>query len=875
MKKGFLFTMDTFLGLILVIAIILTFNFFKSDLSFKDKRYQKISCQSQDIIDILSELKVREVQSSSIIQQLISEGKLNEQDFDKSLLDVSTSFFYTGNETIASLIVEEVLQNISSNVCVEVLVGSDSLYQSCNKTRDEDYSVSTKIETGYEIGRPTEGYTARAFLSSISGKTTSSYVYFGGYVGDGNITRILSLPSFSEIEEVYMEMDLGGNFDLYINGNSAGSYLKSSGGGGIMIPDKWYIDPSEFSHFEEGNNTITLNFTLGNSYIGGGHLRVTYETSELAPEEETGASRYYFPGIQGFINIYSSSYVPGDLKGMSAHLHYKNNYTTYLTLGNTEIYRDNQTSEQSVDISNATLSGLFDYNDLSGETIPIRLGTGEISVVQEGGNADVILVTDLSGSMNWELESSSTGVDRDCDDPDLYDGDTKRISLARCLAKDFVNILLNTTGNRVGLVGYSGKPNYMCTGNSDPIISYHDLTTDLGSLETQIEDYEPDGATGICGAIRQARLIMESQGDPSKQKFIVVMTDGLANVQCDPNDEDDVIGCLNFRCPYTSTCQCFGRSDCLYYECGDWVSDEASNDAVQDSCKAYQDTNSTIHSIGFGTVGDCPIGNQTLWDIADCGNGDYYESDNATELQEIYRGIAESIVEITYQTQIINVTGNFTQDNVLYPDSYIEFNYIPSVVPYDYGEISFTREADKLGELTGDDIDDPYKEGWFNISEQIKVVDAKITSYSSDYWTDRLYVKNQTATNWTNVYWLGDYGDDYSSLGDPYIVQIPSDMVGSGNNSVRIGTGLSPLNGTGGSPDNRVIYTARVKGSVGYGDVFNSSLDAVDDAVQRLIDEIEDYVNVTEDDIVMENQTLGGLRWLWGPSLAKVVVWEK
>jgi hypothetical protein len=394
--------------------------------------------------------------------------------------------------------------------------------------------------------------------------------------------------------------------------------------------------------------------------------------------------------------------------------------------------------------------------------------------------------------MNWELESSSTGIDRDCDDPDLYDGDTKRISLARCLAKEFVNIILNTSGNRVGLVGYSGKPNYMCTDDSDPIISYHDLSTDLNSLENQINGYEPDGATGICGAIRQARLILENHGDPSKQLFIVVMTDGLANVQCDPNDEDEVIGCLNNRCPYTWSCPCYGRTDCLYYECGDWVSDEASNDSVQASCKAYEDVNSTVHSIGFGTVGSCPIGNQTLQDIANCGNGNYYASDNATELKEIYQGIAESIVEITYQTQEINITGNISENNVLYPDSYIEFNYTPSTIPYDYGEIAFTRETDRLGDLTNYSIDIPYKEGWFNVSDKIKIVDAKITSYSSDYWTDRLYVKNESATNWTSTYWLEDYGDDYTVLGDPYIVQIPVDMIGNGNNSVRIGTGLSP-----------------------------------------------------------------------------------
>jgi len=531
-------------------------------------------------------------------------------------------------------------------------------------------------------------------------------------------------------------------------------------------------------------------------------------------------------------------------------------------------------NEKIVDITNTTFSGMLDYVNLSRKTVPIRLGTDTLTVVG-GGNADVILITDLSGSMNWRLDSWNTGTERDCDDENLYDPSTKRISLARCLAKEFVNIVLNTSGNRIGLVGYSGLPNYMCTGNSYPIRYSHDLSTDKDSLDSQIEEYTPSGATGICGAIRQARVILEEQGDPSKQKFIVVMTDGLANVQCDPNDEDDTIGCINYKCPYTETCQCYGRSDCLYFQCNDWVSDVASNDAVQDSCKAHNDVNATIHSIGFGPVADCPIGNQTLQNIANCGHGSYCASDNATDLEKCYIDFAEDIVEITYQTQIINVTGNVSANNILYSDSYIEFNYTPIIIPYDYGEISITRETERLGDLTGYDIDVPYKEGWFNISDKVKVVDAKITSYSSDYWTDRLYVKNASDSNWTTVYWLGDYSDDYVRLGDPYIVQIPVDTVDVGNNSVRIGSGLTPTNATGGSPDDRVIYTGRVKGSVGYGDVFNTSQLAADDAMQRLIDETQSYVNITEDDINVENQILGGIRWLWGPSLIKVVVWEK
>jgi hypothetical protein len=112
-------------------------------------------------------------------------------------------------------------------------------------------------------------------------------------------------------------------------------------------------------------------------------------------------------------------------------------------------------------------------------------------------------------------------------------------------------------------------------------------------------------------------------------------------------------------------------------------------------------------------------------------------------------------------------------------------------------------------------------------------------------------------------------------LGDPYIAQIPANLIGVGNNSIRIGTGISPENATGGSPDDRVIYTIRFEGSVGYGNVFNSSQDAVNDAVNRLLEKVSSFVDVGIENIVTQNETVGGIRWLWGPSLLKIIVWER
>lgn len=878
--KGIVFTTDVMIGLSLIIVIILSFISLRFESILPEKKYERLSYFADDAMGLLSNLKVKGVRHKPTIDRLIEDGILTENDLNKTVLDLIASFWYSQNETIARNITKEVLEGLVDDICINLTIDTEVIYPSCGG-QAENVAVSAKIETGYEVGKPAYGYIARAFLTSIKSKIDSSYVYFGGFVGEGNITRIITLPTFDDVLSTYMELDVGNNFSLYINGNFSGFYIKGLDGGGNLTADKWVVcnstfNPSYCSYFKEGNNTLSFNFIGNRSFIGGGYFRVTYNTTQLAQEEEIYTKRYWFPGIHGFINLYSSFYVPGELNAMHIHLHYLNNYSTYLTIGNITVYEDNSTDERAVEITNETLSNKLDYKELSKKTVPIRMGTKAFSITKQG-NADVVLITDVSGSMDLELNGSGIGIERACDDPNLYDPDTKRISLARCLDKGFVDIVLNSSGNRVALVSYR-----------DNVEAHHDLSTNKTSLHQQIDEYEAEGGTCICCGINEAYEILETQSNASRQKFVIIMTDGIpshkcANTGCEGTltkgvFEDD---CYGWGCCCPADPVTGAGCDTSYGWCSVWwigcskckCMCEMQN-ANYSSCRVRNDLNATVDSIGFGPVSNCPMGNWTLRAIAECGNGSYYGSTNATELKEIYAKIAEKIVKISYRAQIIEVTGNLSMNNLLYPNSYIELNYTPTLIPFEYGEIELTRETDRLRNFTGDDIDIPYKEGWYNVSEDVKVVDAKITSYSSEFWTDRLYVKNSTS-DWTRVYWLGDYGGYYQVLGDPYIVQIPVDRIGTGNNSVRIGTGLSPTNATGGSPDNRVIYTMRFKGSIEYGDVFNSSEIAVEDAVERLIDKVSTYVDVGAENIATENKTIGGIRWLWGPSLLKLIVWEK
>ncbi|MCD6399104.1 MAG: hypothetical protein J7L08_04255, partial [Candidatus Aenigmarchaeota archaeon] len=352
-----------------------------------------------------------------------------------------------------------------------------------------------------------------------------------------------------------------------------------------------------------------------------------------------------------------------------------------------------------------------------------------------------------------------------------------------------------------------------------------------------------------------------------------------------------------------------GSSDCTGTDC-----DGAMQNTNYSSCRANKDLNATINSIGFGPVSECENANTTLRNIAECGNGSYYASSNATELEEIYREIGENIVKVSYSAQTINYTSLNFWNATLFTDSYIKINYISQTPIPGYGEITFNVETPEFG----GSVEDP-KNSSFIIPPEGRVLDAKVTSYSSQYWTDRGLIYN--GTSWNYFFKLWDYGNSYQELGDPYILHIPVDELRNGENDISINTGKSQTNTTGGSPDDKVIYTIAIKGFTNYGgvfekyegctreifydldqdgivdgsetiaigngsDIFDPQNDALDDAFSKLLDNLN-FINDSGDDdgsqtnpidalpteFEFDSVASGGIPWTWGPSIFTLKVW--
>jgi len=1140
MKRGFLLSLDALIAISLLLMISLLLVGFSYTYTSPDLRYQRYYYAGKDIVLLLEQTRMDSVSFLPVVQDYLNQGVLEEDDMNRTILDVVGEFWATGNKSYAENLTRDIVNEILNNTAYgfEVMMNNDTIYR--NGTANPDFiSRLTTIVSGYEKDRPVNGYIAKVYMTRVR-KTGSKFIYFGGYIGEGNITRVVALPEDANVTKVYLEMNVGGNFTLYINGQYAGFYNKTAEN---FSADSWIVcsetvNPSYCSYFTGGNNSLSVNFTGSlNNYIGGGYLKVMYRTSELTGEDyiyagNTTLGRYWFPGIKGLINLYSSFYVPGTLKNMSVHLHYKHNLTLnnisiplFFIIGSKEIFTSNETGERIMDIPDYNISQILGgkanlTKKLSNATIPIRFGTETFAFISGEAASDSVLLTDISGSMDTCDVQTSQCLYPDCNGASGCQN--RRIDVAKDVDKEFINTILNYTGNRAGLVTYETI-----------VDEVHPLSNDSASLISQINGYTEGGWTCISCGIRVARdMIIESRmintvissksswlyntsypsseppddangtswtehnytdsgwgqgqailgfenttyvpnvdtdigdnggyyhfrrhfnvADINSLRFgeVYVLSDDNAEVYVNgklvDNDTEEhraeywnrggVVFYDDFESYYTSganrlyydeinqspgywmingtpsgdkevflmanysgypshsgtdvlvfmdmddygyaetSLNLSGQSNLtlsywwamadelesvdysdvwiwdgswhevrnrnMSYVYGGYVKDEidlsgynmienftirfgaemqsgwfdsgdnerfyvddvkvsrkriyvdksyfrsgdnvvavklrnndgdsakfdlemnltmdrheailvmsdgyanrppglnASKDAIDKACETRDEYGMEMYVVAFGVGAD----NETLerlacWNcsangwIPNCNR--FYKSSSAEELKNIYRDIADDIANATYKAQIFNVSGNVSLDNVLYPDSFISFNYTPIVRSMKYGEITLKFESPRFRTSTGEtmitDNVTGTKEGWFTIPSNTevvtKVLDSKITSYSSYYWTDRLWVNSSETPNqnWTRVYWLGNYSDEYERLGDPYIIQIPPNLLmPGGNNSFKIGTGLYPLpmeDGLGGSPDDRVIYTLGITG-VGlteYSDVF-------------------------------------------------------
>jgi len=511
-------------------------------------------------------------------------------------------------------------------------------------------------------------------------------VYFGGFEGNGIITKSVNIPG--NAIQIKLRLITGADFDLTINGNTCDlTFLTTD------EIDTW--DLSECADLiVPGDNLFEFTFKtpdLFRKYVAGGFMTIVHE-------EEPVSGDFQLPMIDGTINYFNSfesdgstpvrinlDYNVGDLAGTDI----------YVSVGDSIIYQDAVSSHDYSGIITVPTSALV--NGMN----PIRIGVNSEQSTEKTIDVpvpvDVVLITDQSGSMAWNLSVPyglrlPDGEERGCLDPLLYDMSTMKMSLAKCFGEEFVNIVLDKyRSNRIGLVAFEER-----------VRSWLNVTSDRDELHAELDNYEPDGGTCVSCAIFRAREILQGS---DRVKAMVIMTDGVANA-------------------------------CLEGECD---REEAQREAREQGQLAY-DEGISLYTIAFGDGADSTI----LQDIACFDNCSHFgQGTNSTEIQKIYQDFANSIAQ-QHAIKTKHVQGAKDENEVasILRDSDIS-------VPVD----AISRHKT----LVRKDLACP---GLFDLPEGMTIDNAQLLSWAGTLWMQSVELNNvfiYDVSGYTSIYlFVGD-----------------------------------------------------------------------------------------------------------------------
>ncbi|MBW2990781.1 VWA domain-containing protein [Candidatus Woesearchaeota archaeon] len=591
-----------------------------------------------------------------------------------------------------------VMGSIVTPVVIRLTYMNDTLYIS------PEYEQAERTYTGYD------------------------FITFGGFEGQGTITKkTKKIPEDAILLGMRLKINSGRDFNLYINDEPCNNLFKT------RKPVEQFDISQCIGLIRKGvENNITIKFPgtgLLMKYFGGGYIMIDYMT--LKPEENI-TKIYDFPGILGSINLYSSFYIPGTLRSMEAYLHYLvDNSTTQpleFILGNRLIHRDTDTEiEKNITFNNNQLASLLNYNTLSSSTIPLRFTASKhevviINITPPGGIYDIILVTDVSGSMDWETGGSGAGQ--------CGDSNTPKIEVAKCVDGLFIDLVLQNSEHRIGLASYAPR-----VYPSDMI----PLTNISAVLMNEINTYRPSSESGTCiscGILASMQLLQGSD----RNKAILVMSDGEANRCIANNDPSQFTSCGNA-----------GEVEAIRY------AEQAREAGIE------------MFAIGFALGRST----ETMRRIAD-DEDHFANGESVEEIEQIYMMFAKLLSSRTRNASKeriqtfhkINQTGNST----LFPDSYIKFEYTPAQSVPGLADMNF-RVEQRVTDCANT----------VQMPSSFTITDAFLLAYSSVFWTKLVRANSNTVFNLENY-----MNYNLTSLGDPFQIYIPANYLRGGANTIEI-----------------------------------------------------------------------------------------
>ncbi|NIO44691.1 MAG: hypothetical protein GTN36_04020 [Candidatus Aenigmarchaeota archaeon] len=371
--KAIVFTIDALIALGIIIGVISGLIFFRTKVASPLLASQQLHFISEDILTVLSNSKLRDVvDNQTLLNQYITDGILNQTDLDEKTIDVIGALWSSGNISEAANLTKDILDDfVPSNIGYEFLINNDPIYNSSDTVRPS-YENSTieissgRIVSGYERGKSTEGYVARAIARKISKNNT--LVVMGDIITSSvesaqnkiNVSYIADIPEDATILDTYwfIEATWGiiNKFSCYMNGENI------PGCEGAIGNTK--LESGDYIHLlQPGHNIGHISYrkyasepTAGDD--GATHLVIVYNTSQLTTLVDFGRQYLQNTISEASIEYRKPIFTVGEIYNMSIHINLTNETevknVTAKFMWNGETY--------DINIKNVT-NGTVDWND--------------------------------------------------------------------------------------------------------------------------------------------------------------------------------------------------------------------------------------------------------------------------------------------------------------------------------------------------------------------------------------------------------------------------------------------------------------------------------------------------------------------------------
>lgn len=177
-RKGYFFSLDAFIALIVILGVVLFIKPTSTQIT-SEEEIQK------DLLVVLSSLKIGGI-DNLYVHKLIANKTIT--NLNQSVLE-QIGEFYANSRPEAEGLAYEILNDLGLEENIGIYFNDMPIAISSDLNLDDAEKIwtSRQVISGINnnINSSSKGYSSRAFLFSENGV---NYVYFGGYVGDGNLS---------------------------------------------------------------------------------------------------------------------------------------------------------------------------------------------------------------------------------------------------------------------------------------------------------------------------------------------------------------------------------------------------------------------------------------------------------------------------------------------------------------------------------------------------------------------------------------------------------------------------------------------------------------------------------------------------------------